>query len=126
MRWQVTPLLFSFGVAEKPMRFFYIEPVARHSGAVEVYGSPEWTCCAGPGQSGWLARAGARFYLPVVGRGESACMSFGGAYNYENQRHGFGGELGLYVLSSMVGITATLAPQMTGRELIFGLELHYL
>ena len=44
LRWQVTPFLYSFGVAAKPVRAFVVEPVARHAGAIELYASPEWAC----------------------------------------------------------------------------------
>lgn len=125
MRWQVTPFLYSFGVAARPARFFIIAPVARHSGAVEFFGSPEWTGCAGPGDSGWIGRAGARLYLPLVGRGESLAMSLGGSYYYENQRHGAATELGFYTLSSIVGISFTLSPWLDGREGMVAMTLHY-
>jgi hypothetical protein len=123
-RWQVTPLVYSFGVAERPLRHFVVAPVARHSGAVEIYGSPEWTCCVRSGQSGWLGRAGARLYLPVIGRGESLSLSLGGSYTYENRRHGGAAELGLYGMSSIIGISLTVAPWLLWREVILGLALH--
>lgn len=126
VRWQITPFMVSFGVAERPLRLFIIEPVARHSGGVEFYASPEWTCCAPGSDSGWLVRLGSRAYLPIVGRGDSAAVSFGGNYVYENERHHAAGELGLWTLSAIVGLTATLAPTMQGRLLVFGFNLRYL
>lgn len=126
LRWQVTPLVLSFGVEERPVRWFIVEPVARHSGGLEIYVSPEWTRCAESSDSGWLARIGARVYLPVAGRGESAAASLGASYVYENGRHHAAGELGVWTLSSMVGFTATLAPTMERRALIFVLNLRYL
>jgi hypothetical protein len=126
VRWQITPFMFSYGVAERPVRLFIVEPVARHSGGVEFYASPEWTCCAPGSDSGWLVRLGSRVYLPIVGRGESAAASFGGSYVYENHRHHAAGELGIWTLSSIVGLTATIAPTMQGRLLMFGFNLRYL
>lgn len=126
VRWQLTPFMVSFGVAERPVRLFIVEPVARHSGGFEIYVSPEWTCCTPASESGWLVRFGSRMYLPVIGRGESAAVSFGGSYVYENDRHHAAGELGLWTLSAIVGLTATLAPTMQGRLLMFGFNLRYL
>lgn len=126
VRWQVTPFIFSFGVAERPVRLFVVEPVARHSGGLELYVSPEWTCCAPGTDSGWLARIGTRLYVPLVGRGESAALSLGASYVYENHRHHAAAELGIWTLSSIVGFTATVAPTMQGRRLIFAFNLRYL
>jgi hypothetical protein len=125
VRWQVTPFLYSFGVAARPTRFFVVAPVARHSGAIELYASPEWTGRAPAGDSGWLARAGTRLYLPVIGRGESLSLSLGGSYGYENRRHGGAAELGFYTLSSILGISLTIAPWLKDRETMTALTLHY-
>lgn len=125
LRWQVTPFLYSFGVAAKPARFFIVAPVARHTGGLEFFGSPEWTNRAGPGESGWIGRAGTRLYWPLMGRGESLSMSLGGSYHYENRRHGGAGELGFYTLSSIVGISVTVAPWLRGREAMLAMTLHY-
>ena len=44
LRWQVTPLLYSFGVNRRvsPWRAFIAEPMVRQGGSVEAYVSPEW------------------------------------------------------------------------------------
>src|SRR6185295_18589423 len=68
VRWQVTPFVYSFGVASHPFRTFIVEPVARHAGALELYGSPEWACCSPTGGTAWLGRAGFRIYMPIVAR----------------------------------------------------------
>lgn len=124
-RFQITPLLYSFGVAARPLRSFVIEPVARHTGAVELFLSPEWACCAPRDESSWLARAGARVYLPMVLRGESLSASFGGSYYVAKPRGGAAVELGIYTLSSILGFTLTVAPRLEGREVIGALSLHY-
>jgi hypothetical protein len=120
----VTPLVYSFGVTARPLRYFMVAPVARHSGAVEIYGSPEWACCVRPGESGWLGRAGARVYWPLIGRGESLATSLGGSYTYENRHHGGAVEVGFYALSSILGLSATVSPWLRSREVIFALTLH--
>ncbi len=124
VRWQLTPLLYSFGIAERPWRTFYVSPVARHVGAFELYLSPEWACCSTARESSWLGRLGARVYVPAIGRGESLAVSVGGSYYYENHRHAGAGELGIYTLSSLFGLSVTFAPRLTHREVIFALTWH--
>jgi len=124
VRWQVTPLLYSFGVTQRYWRSFAVSPVARHSGAIELYLSPEWACCAANADSNWLGRLGTRLYVPAIGRGESLVVSVGGSYFYENRHHGGAAELGLYVLSSLLGISVTVAPRLVNREVILALTLH--
>jgi hypothetical protein len=123
-RWQITPLLFSFGVAEKPLRAFVVEPVARHSGAVELYVSPEWACCATEGTS-WIARGGARLYLPLIGRGESLTGSLGGSYYRAAGGGGGSLEMGVHLLFAMIGLTVTVSPRLVGREVISAIQIRY-
>jgi hypothetical protein len=125
VRWQITPFLYSFGIAAKPVRAFIIEPVARHSGAIELYGSPEWACCAPGDETSWIARGGARIYLPLIGRGETLTASLGGSYYRAGGGDGASVEAGLYVLFAMMGITVTVSPRLTGREVISALHLRY-
>lgn len=128
VRWQLTPFVYAFGLAEKPVRAFVIEPVARHAGAFELYFSPEWACCAEHEGSSWLARAGARVYMPLTWSGEAAALSLGASYAFANGSGGvagIAGELGLYTLSSILGLTLTIAPRLPGRELMVGMTLHY-
>lgn len=125
LRWQVTPFVYSFGITERRLRYFLVAPVARHVGSMELYASPEWTCCAPRGESGWMARLGSRIYLPVIGRGEVLALSLGGSYTYENRRHNGAAEFGLYTFSSIVGVSVTLAPWLSGREALIALALRY-
>jgi hypothetical protein len=125
LRWQITPLVYSFGVEARPLRAFVIEPVARHSGAIELFVSPEWACCAAHERSSWLARAGARIYVPLLLSGESLSGSLGGSYYLADHEHGGSVELGLYTLSSIVGLTVTVSPTLEGREVTTALALHY-
>jgi hypothetical protein len=124
VRWQVTPIVYSFGIAEKPVRAFVVEPVARHAGAVELYVSPEWACCAAAGTS-WIGRGGARLYLPLVGRGESLSGSVGASYYRASGGDGLSMEMGAYALFGTVGLTITFSPTLAGRETILALALRY-
>ena len=125
VRWQLTPFVYSFGVAEKPVRAFIVEPVARHTGAVELYASPEWACCAPEGRRSWIARGGLRLYWPLIGRGESLAGSIGASYYRAFDGDGAAVELGVYVLFGMLGFTVTVAPRLAGREVISALQIRY-
>lgn len=125
-RWQLTPLAFSFGVTERPWRSFVVEPSARHSGSVELYGSPEWACCAPAPASSWVGRVGTRLYLPLIERGESLSWSLGGSYYRANTGGGGSVELGIHTLSGVFGLTLMLSPTLTRREVILALTVRYL
>jgi hypothetical protein len=125
VRWQITPLLYSFGVAAKPLRAFVIEPVARHTGAVELYASPEWACCAPGDATSWIARGGARIYAPLIGRGEALAGSLGGSYYRAGDGDGASVEAGLYVLFATLGLTVSVSPKLVGREVISALHIRY-
>jgi hypothetical protein len=125
VRWQITPLVYSFGVAARPVRAFIIEPVARHTGAIELYGSPEWACCAPGDATSFIARAGVRLDLPLIGRGEALTGSVGGSYYRAGDGDGPSVEVGVYALFASLGLTVTVSPRLTGREVITALHLRY-
>lgn len=125
MRWQLTPLLVSFGVAARPLRSFIVSPVARHSGSVELHASPEWACCAPDDQHGWLVRAGLRMYLPLIEHGEMLSWSFGASYHLAVDGGGPAGDLGLYTLFGVFGLNLTVSPLLTGREFVAALNFRY-
>jgi hypothetical protein len=125
MRWQVTPLLYSFGIAEGPVRAFFVAPIARHSGSVELHASPEWACCAPGDGSSWLVRAGARLYLPLLERGEKLSWSLGGSYYRASGGGGAAADLGLYTFNGIIGLNVTVSPWLTQREVITTLAIRY-
>jgi len=125
LRWQVTPLLYSFGIAERPVRLFLVSPIARHSGSVELHLSPEWACCAPNAQQSWLARAGLRLYLPLLEHGEVLSWSVGSSYYRAAGTDGLAGDLGLYTFSGVLGLNVTVSPTLTRREVMSVLTLRY-
>ena len=125
VRWQITPLLYSFGVTAHPWRAFVIDPIARHSGSIELYGSPEWACCAPSGHTSWVGRGGARLYLPLVERGETLSWSLGGSYYRAAGGGGGAAELGIYTISGVFGLTVTVSPALRRREVITALSIRY-
>jgi hypothetical protein len=125
MRWQVTPLLYSFGIAESPFRTFVVSPIARHSGSVEAHVSPEWACCAPSGGTSWLLRTGLRTYLPILEHGEVLSWSLGASYHRGAAGGGFGGDIGIYTLSGVLGLNVTVAPGLARREVVTALTIRY-
>ena len=127
VRWQLTPLLYSFGIAQSPLRSFVVSPIARHSGSIELYGSPEWSCCAPAGSgSSWVGRAGLRSYLPLLEHGERLSWSLGGAYYHSFDGHdGVAADIGLYTLFGVLGVNVTVSPGLARREVITALNFRY-
>jgi hypothetical protein len=125
MRWQLTPLLFSFGIAARPLRSFVVSPIARHSGSIELHVSPEWACCAPGADHGWLARAGLRAYLPWLEHGEVLSWSVGASGYYAADGFGPAADLGIYTLFGVLGLTVTVSPWLSQREVITSLNFRY-
>lgn len=118
VRWQLTPILYSFGIAERPWRSFLVSPIARHSGSIELHVSPEWACCAPNEQSSWLVRAGLRLYLPLLEHGEKLSWSFGSSYYRAAGGSNASADLGLLTFNGAFGLNVTFSPWLSRRELI--------
>lgn len=125
LRWQVTPLLYSFGIAKRPWRTFVVAPIARLSGSVELFVSPEWTCCAGGDRDGWLARGGLRAYFPLIEHGESLAWSLGASHWRNSDDGGVAFDVGLYSLFGVLGLNAMVSPGLRGRTYSLALSVRY-
>lgn len=128
LRWQVTPLLYSWGVHRglSPWRFFVAEPYVRQSGSVELYFTPE--VFPGFGRTTgdqWLARTGVRTYLPLLAHGESLSMSVGASHFYFEGRSGAAFEGGVYTFSGIVGVQITASASPGPFSWIATLRLRY-
>lgn len=123
LRWQVTPVLWSFGVHRKlsGWRFFIVDPLARQSGSIELSTSFEYI---GGHVDRLLARPGLRVYLPVAQRGEYLSVSLGtSAYAYDGLRVAY--DVGVYVLSGLFGVQLTAAPAHDPMAAIATLRFRY-
>jgi hypothetical protein len=126
LRWQLTPILYSFGIAERPVRTFLVSPIARHSGSIELHVSPEWACCAPDAQNSWLLRAGLRLYLPLLEHGEKLSWSVGGSYYRAaggDEKNGASADLGIFTFNGAFGLNVTVSPWLTRREVITALTI---
>jgi hypothetical protein len=112
MRWQVTPLLYSWGIHRglSPWRTFVAEPYVRQSGSVELYVSPEYFVYGSSFGDGWLARVGTRAYFPLVEHGEYLSVSVGASSFVFDGKAGAAFEAGAYILFGVVGLQLTYSP----------------
>lgn len=118
LRWQVTPLLYSFGVRREvnPWRILIVEPNVRQSGSIEVFVSPEYTGYPGSFRDKWGVRSGLRSYFPLVENGEGLSVSVGASHLYFQGQHSMGLEAGAYVLFGFLGLQMTYTPRLLGAE----------
>ena len=127
LRWQVTPLLYSFGINRRlsPWRTFVVEPLTRQNGSVELYFSPDYLNITDHFKSNWLFRGGLRAYFPIYRRGEYLSASLSTSYYNMNGNQGISYEAGVYLFFGILGFQVTYSPEMKSSPLIFTLRLRY-
>jgi hypothetical protein len=125
MRWQVTPLLYSFGINRKlsPWRSLIAEPTVRHTGSIELFASPEYLGKPGTFAQRWLFRGGVRSYFPLVDKGESLSASLGASVLHFDHRLGAAWSAGIYTLFGFVGAEVTYCPTPGLRSTTLTLSL---
>lgn len=113
LRWNVIPLNISFNANKyiSPVQFFYINPVRRFTGSIELFVQPELSLASFKyGNMGRFAfGTGSRIMIPLKQKGEHLAMSLGGKYTFRKdlagESTGYAGvEAGLYVLFNMIGL----------------------
>lgn len=121
LRWQVTPVLWSWGVNRRvtPWRFLVSDPFARQSGSMELFFSPELL------RADLLWRTGIRSYFPVLARGEYLSVSLGASHAYFESRSAAAIEAGAYVLFGVLGAQVTWSPTMESTRWIATLRVRY-
>ena len=127
MRWQVTPLLYSFGINKKlsPWRYLIAEPLVRQSGSIELFFTPEYLNIKDKFKDMWLFRGGARVYIPLWQRGEYMSASLSASYYNFNGINGISYEGGIYLFAGILGFQTTYSPSFTNSEWIFTIRLRY-
>lgn len=127
IRWQVTPLLYSFGVNRKlsPWRSFIVEPLVRHAGSIELFGSPEYLTVTPSFRDNWLLRGGLRAYFPLAQRGDYLSCSLGGSVLYFRGHPAMSYEAGLYTFYGILGVQVTYTPTPALRSTALTLSIRY-
>jgi hypothetical protein len=112
LRWQVTPLLYSWGLNRKlsPWRVLVAEPYVRQSGAVELYLSPEYFASGNDFWDHWILRPGVRAYFPIVQHGEYLSVSLGTSFQRFQTHESAAFEGGIYALYGILGVQLSYAP----------------
>jgi hypothetical protein len=125
LRWQVTPVLYSFGIDRRlsPWRAIVVEPIVRQSGSVELFVSPE--IFTGSLWGSAMIRGGIRSYFPLVAKGEELSVSLGTSYTNLNGQSGASLEVGGYVLYGTVGLQVTYSPSPSPVPWIFTFRIRY-
>lgn len=111
MRWQLTPLLYSFGMYRKlsPWRTFVVEPLTRQSGSIELFVSPEFLSAR---TSEWLVRAGVHATFPLRERGEKLAVTIGAGACFGAETSAEI-EAGVSVFFGTFGLFVAYAPRVT-------------
>jgi hypothetical protein len=127
MRWQVTPLLYSFGLypGVNPWRFLVVEPIVRQSGSIELYVSPEYLAIAPRFRDRMMLRAGVRSYFPIVQHGDYLSVSMGSSWFRIGGQDGVAYEVGVYALFGVLGLQVDYAPGFERAAWIGTLRFRY-
>jgi hypothetical protein len=127
LRWQVTPLLYSFGIHRglSPWRVGVVEPLIRQAGSLELFVSPEYAAIGDEFAARWLLRAGVRSYVPLLSEGETLSLSVGSAATVQRGELGATYEGGLYTLFGVVGLQVGYTPRFDEGRWSFTLRLRY-
>ena len=125
LRWQLTPLLFSWGVDRRVSRWrtFVVDPFARHVGSIELFVSPE-VLLTDP--LSLVLRPGLRLYVPVLEHGETLGLSLGTSFQHVDAVDAMAIEAGIYALFGVVGLQASFAPgRATRAQTVIALSIRY-
>ena len=120
MRWQVTPVLYSFGSRAEVSRWraFIAEPFVRHVGSIELSANPEYLA------GDFSVRAGPRAYFPLIDHGEYLSCSIGTSLSTIGGLS-VGYEAGVYVLYGILGVQLTLSPSPNAPPAIAALRFRF-
>jgi hypothetical protein len=127
LRWQVTPLLYSFATDARLTRWrtLVAEPIVRQSGSIELFVSPEYLALDGGMGDRFGVRAGLRSYFGLLGRGDNLSVSIGSSWYQFRDARGVSFEVGSYVLFGALGLVLTYSPSFDGARWLTTLRLRY-
>ena len=127
MRWQLTPLLYSFGVDPRVAAFraFVVEPLLRSSGSIELFVAPEYVAFDADWSARFGFRGGVRAYFPVLEKGDYLSVSLATAYARFGSRDSVSYQLGAYVLFGFLGFEQSFLPGIDEARWISTLNLRF-
>jgi hypothetical protein len=127
LQWQVTPVLFSFGINRRlsPWRSFVVEPLTRQNGSVECFVAPEYTAAGDGFGTSWLFRGGLRGYFPLVEHGEYLSASLGAGVATWNGTESVHLDAGAHIFFGLLGLRIAYAPHLPPAQYTFTLVIRY-
>lgn len=125
MRWQITPILYSWGLYRKlsPWRFFVVEPLTRTSGSLEAFVAPEIADLGPRPDDVFILSQGLRVTLPVIERGDYLSISFASGAWFHDGNVGGMFEWGAYTLFGILGFQFAIRPRLENAQYMFSLRL---
>lgn len=129
VRWQVTPLLYSFGINRKlsPWRGMVLEPSVRHTGSIELYIAPEYVAGdVARYPDHWIFRGGLRGYFPILERGEQLSGSIGASLFTAKDKAGAGMDVGVSTFGGFFGLRVGYSPTPGLRMTTITFEVRFL
>ena len=124
MRWQPTPLVYSWGTNRRITRWraFVVDPLARNSGSIELNTSIEYLF----GHiDRFLVRPGVRATFPLLQRGEYLSASLGTSTYAYNGVPRVAYDVGMYMLFGLFGVQITVAPAHAPLSFISTFRIRY-
>ncbi len=127
LRWQVVPLLYSFGIDRRlsPFRAFVVEPLVRSSGSLELFVAPEYLAIDESVSRRFGFRAGLRATFPVIEKGDYLSVSLGTSYARFAERESASYQVGAYLLFGFLGFEQSILPAMGDARFISTLNVRW-
>ena len=124
LKWQLTAISYSWSLYRKisPWRFLVVDPTARHSGSIELYGAPEYVATT---HDELFVRYGTRAYLPLWEKGEFLSASLGSSVSQFNGKWGAAYEAGIYGLGGFLGAQFTYSPEQAPLRFVTTLSVRF-
>jgi hypothetical protein len=127
LRWQVVPILYSFGIDSRlsPFRAFVVEPLVRTSGSLELFVAPEYLAIEDRLSDRFGFRAGIRAHFPVIEKGDYLSVSLGTAYARFKGRESASYQFGAYLLFGFLGFEQSIMPAFAEARFIGTLNVRW-
>ena len=127
LRWQVVPILYSFGIDSRlsPFRAFVVEPLVRTSGSLELFVAPEYLAIEESLSDRFGLRAGIRAHFPVIEKGDYLSVSLGTAYARFKGRESASYQFGAYLLFGFLGFEQSILPAFAEARFISTLNMRW-